>query len=512
MNELPRQKLRGIVARHGPSVARDRRRAEGLLRDCCGAYPREVSVLVSALEEHVAEDLLAATATTPHGVLLARLARRLSDNLALTEAAAVWAVNSWALALGVVSEDELSALEGQRGAPSDEAHAKTDPTPPLGRLATAGRLAATPVVTTAADVIVVSADGGGDFASIGEALKAAAPGARILVRPGLYEESIVIDKQVEIAGDGPVERIIVRGTAASCVRMLADRARVAGLTLRGVAAGGGEGFFAVDITRGQLLLEDCDISSETLSCVAVHGDTSAPTLRRCRIHDGADSGVYFFDGAAGALEDCEVYENANVGVAITDRASPSLTRTKIYGGENAGVVVWDGGVGTLDECEVYGNRLAGVGVSAGGRLTARACRIHEGVNSGVFVHDGGDATLEACDIFGHREAEVAVQERGQLTALRCEIHRGRGPGVFVRDGGQALVEECEVRDNAGHGVVIGDGSLAAVIRCRVKGNGKAGVKIAGGGAARVSGSDLSGNALGPWDVEEDAHLEGDNVE
>ena len=53
---------------------------------------------------------------------------------------------------------------------------------------------------------------------------------------------------------------------------------------------------AVEVTRGRLLLEDCDISSRTLSCVAAHGDATEPLIRRCRVHDGADSGLYFFDG------------------------------------------------------------------------------------------------------------------------------------------------------------------------------------------------------------------------
>ena len=87
----------------------------------------------------------------------------------------------------------------------------------------------------------------------------------------MYEEGVIIDEQVEIVGDGPVEKIVIRSAAASCIQMrAAAQARVAGLTLQGVA-GDGEGAFAVDIEQGRLVLEDCRITSETLSCVAVHG-------------------------------------------------------------------------------------------------------------------------------------------------------------------------------------------------------------------------------------------------
>jgi WD40 repeat protein len=91
-----------MIARYGPALADDPRRTEALLRDFCGAYKREIFCLVSALKEQVASDLLASRDRVPHQVLLAQLTRRLRDNLALTEDAARWAVESWALALGVI--------------------------------------------------------------------------------------------------------------------------------------------------------------------------------------------------------------------------------------------------------------------------------------------------------------------------------------------------------------------------------------------------------------------------
>ena len=104
MNDIPRQKLCEIIAQYGPALADDPRRTEALLRDFCGAYKREIFCLVSALKEQVAADLLASRDSVPRQVLLAQLTRRLRDNLALTEDAARWAVESWALALGVIEQ------------------------------------------------------------------------------------------------------------------------------------------------------------------------------------------------------------------------------------------------------------------------------------------------------------------------------------------------------------------------------------------------------------------------
>ncbi|HYO64389.1 MAG TPA: right-handed parallel beta-helix repeat-containing protein [Pyrinomonadaceae bacterium] len=506
MNELPRQKLREVVARHGREVARDARRVEGLLRDHSGGHRREVSALVAALEEHVPADMLDAPADTPREVVLARMARRLADNRALSESAARWSVNSWALALGLISEDELRDIE-RRDAPSEDAATSPAEGGPADDERAARTSSATPsAARTGGPAVVVSARGDGDFTSIAEAVRHAAPGARLLVRPGQYADGIVLDKQVEIVGDGPREQIVVECAGASCLQMQTESARVAGLTLR-ASARDGAAFFAVDIPRGRLLLEDCDISSETLSCVAAHGPAAAPLVRRCHVHGGADSGLYFFDEATGTVEDCRIYENANVGVAVTGRASVNITRSRIHDGASAGVVAWQEGVCLVEDSDIYANRLAGLGVSEGAKLTARSCRVYEGENSGVFVHREGEAVLEGCDLHGHRNAEAAVTTRGRLFLDGCRVRRGRDSGVFLRDEGQALLKDCDVSEHADSGATVGAGSVLAVLSSRVNGNARFAVRVAEGATARVEDSDLSGNGLGAWDTERGANVE-----
>jgi hypothetical protein len=106
MSDVPRQTLRDLIAKYGRDLCSDAGRCEGLLRDLCGSYRREINILVSALEERVPLDLLAAHNSVPRELLLARLTKRLEDQLGLTEEAAQWAVDSWALALGVITDRE----------------------------------------------------------------------------------------------------------------------------------------------------------------------------------------------------------------------------------------------------------------------------------------------------------------------------------------------------------------------------------------------------------------------
>jgi hypothetical protein len=107
MNDLPRHTLLRIIRQHGRGICDAPKRVEGLLRDLSGAHRREINIIIGALKERVPADLLAAGNTAPREVLLARLAARLRDNLAYTTEAARWGVETWAFALGLVSEAEL---------------------------------------------------------------------------------------------------------------------------------------------------------------------------------------------------------------------------------------------------------------------------------------------------------------------------------------------------------------------------------------------------------------------
>ncbi len=105
MNDIPRQKLQYIISQFGRVICDEPRRCEAMLRDLCPENKREINLLVGAAKERVAADLMTASDAVPKEILLARLTRRLYDNLGMAEEFAHWAVESWALALGVISPE-----------------------------------------------------------------------------------------------------------------------------------------------------------------------------------------------------------------------------------------------------------------------------------------------------------------------------------------------------------------------------------------------------------------------
>jgi parallel beta-helix repeat protein len=520
MNELPRRKLLEIVAKHGRSIIENPRRCENLLRDCCGEFRREISVLIMAVEEHAVADMLKPSAL-PRQVTLARLAQRLCDHLALSETAARWAIDSWALALGIVSEAELvpedtkssanksgsESVQNNFSSQSARQTARTNETS-QARQSVQNQTAK---VTTLNSVYVVAINGGGHYTSISEAVRNVPANSRLLIREGLYQESIGLDKNLEIFGEGTAENIIVRSTNQSCVSMRTEQVIIRNLTLQGRGKSYGKAFFAVDVTSGELTLENCDISSDSLSCVAIHGANANPFLKNCLIHDGADSGIYIFDNARARIENCDVFRNANVNLAIAQGANPTVKNCRIYEGKNGGIVVWgNGATATVENCEIMKHRLANVGVSQSANPIFRRCTIYGGQDSGIFVQKKGYGIFEECDIYGNRKAEVAVTDSSNTTLRCCTVHNGLESGVYVGNQARALVESCNIYDNADAGVYVYGESAIAVRRSNIHRNGKVAIRVKEMSRATVEDSDLRGNRIAAWETEHGVTVERKN--
>ena len=202
------------------------------------------------------------------------------------------------------------------------------------------------------EVRVVDQMGRAGFTSIAAALQDAPLGARILVRPGHYNESLTIDRSIELVGDGAREDIVIEGTSAAALTFDTRIGIVRNITFRQR----GENNFCVWVQQGRLTLEDCDLSSESLASLAV-GNAADPRVRRNRIHDGSTSGITVYGQARGTYEDNEISDNDYAGIEVSDRAMPTFRRNRINGNGHAAIWVADEGGGVFEDNDLRGNAL-----------------------------------------------------------------------------------------------------------------------------------------------------------
>jgi hypothetical protein len=386
--------------------------------------------------------------------------------------------------------------------------------------------------------VVVDPSGAGQYKTLQEALAAAPAGAVIAVRPGVYRESLVLDRPVQLVGDGPLDEIVIEAQGGPCLRIQADEVVLRGLTLRGRA---GLKEYAVIIPRGQPVLEGCAVVSGGLGGVAIAGAAARPVLRKCRVHDCQGAGVLIHTEARPVLEDCQAYANegagvevregaapelrdcvlrdgkdvgllvhmsgkgkaegctirgnALAGVAIRDQGDPVLVGCKVVDGNQEGVLVDGSGAGRLEDCTVAGNARAGVEVRTGGTTLLHKCTVRDGHATGVLLRQNCSARLEECLIHGNHLAGVEIREGANPLLQGCKIYDGKSWGVSVEAQGKGRLEDCDIHDNAGSGVAVGAGGVPQLNKCRIHANKEAGLFVRDGGKGIVSFCTISGNAF-----------------
>jgi F-box protein 11 len=290
--------------------------------------------------------------------------------------------------------------------------------------------------------IVVDALGRADCRTIAEAINRATKGERIVVRPGYYQEQLVIERPIEIVGAGARSEVTIVSSSANVIVFNTSFGRIAGLTLHNRSAR----HYGIDIVQGRLHLDDCDISSRGLACIAVHGGAD-PMITGCVIHDGPRTGLFIYDGGRGTFEDNEILGNTLAGVEVKEEADPTFRRNRIHDGKASGIFVRSKARGTYEDNDIFANTLAGVEVKHEADPTFRRNRIHDGRESGIFVLLKGRGTYEDNDISGNTGSGIQVADESDPVVRRNHIHSGNDDGLFILDGGKGTFEDNIIEGN-----------------------------------------------------------------
>lgn len=282
----------------------------------------------------------------------------------------------------------------------------------------------------------VAMDGSGDFARLSEALKAAKPGDKIIVAAGEYLDHLVLDKGVEIVGEGKREAVI-RSTRQSAVI-----ARVNGAILRNlrILLDAEVESAAVFVESGDLTLENCEISSKGLSGIEVAG--GAPTVTNCVIHQCARSGVFVHDEGAGTFEKNEIRDCEASGIAVSDGANPTFKANVISRCKKGGINVYSGGKGLFETNEVTHCARAAIAINDGGDPVVRTCKLHDNKDAGIVIFEGGKGLFESNHLWGNTGVGIALLKGSAARFLANRIEGNGSSGLYAQSGAGG-----ELKDN-----------------------------------------------------------------
>ena|GEM_PF-396318 len=349
---------------------------------------------------------------------------------------------------------------------------------------------ASPARREAEKPLVVGRGGRANCLSLRVALRQARPGARIVVLPGHYRESLVIEKDVTLSGEGETGEVVLAATV--CLK--AGLARIQGFTLEKAVQEGAESLPAIVVLAGRATLEDCKLVVPEGPALRVEGQGTQLLLQRCHLQGSPTLGLEVRQGASASLSECMLEGHARAGVLAGEGATATLQRTTIKDGGGVGVRIQNQGQVQLEDCEILDCASGGVEVETEGRANLQRCRLADSRYAGILAMEKGQAALEGCEICGHDASGVHVTEGAVVSLRQCRLHGNPGFGVSTMDQGLCTLADCEIEGNANPGVFVHQGGTIQVKDSKLHDGQSLGVVCAAQGRGVLEGCEIYGNA------------------
>jgi parallel beta-helix repeat protein len=357
-------------------------------------------------------------------------------------------------------------------------------------------------------VLRVSANGGGDFATIRAAINAAAPGTRIEIGPGTYSDPLIIETPMELIGIGDRSQIRIAVSESHAILWTAGGGRIENLTIEQL---GGD-YVGLKIDGGNVVVTGNDMTSQGSTILTLRNDAN-PEVTANRIHDGASSGILVADGARGMFVDNVIEGNAFSGMEVGYGGAPIVRQNTFGIGAQAAIYLFDQGKGTF-----IGNGLAGgdttvivveksaefefrdntvtcgtargifLSEKSGGRFVANS--IDGCGGTGVEVADGSTPHFDGNKVTNMAEMGVYIHDNSGGTFVGNTVEASTSAGVFVTTGSNPTMTGNIIRAGKDAGVVISDNATGVFSGNTVEANALAGFAILSGAAPELRDNDV----------------------
>jgi parallel beta-helix repeat protein len=294
--------------------------------------------------------------------------------------------------------------------------------------------------------LIVDGTGGGHFWTITAALAAAVDGDRIILKPGVYAESVVIAKDVEIVGEGGPERVVMKPFPSDAEGSAAFAAAIEGLSrplrdgydILGLRDERGEGIPADLLGSGWRFVLYLDHADASISGITIEGSEIGTAIL---IEGGAPilaSLVVDNEGEILQKSGTDPHESVMWAGAATGTLRDSIIR-------DSWVTVGDGSTPTIQANSFPGSCL-GIGGSGsdaaieGNHFESSECPYYH-----VWVFDGAAPTIVSNDIIGDRHTDgIRVTGAGSSPTIEGNDVAGAYSGIWIGDDAAGLVQRNNV--------------------------------------------------------------------
>ncbi|GII42033.1 right-handed parallel beta-helix repeat-containing protein [Planotetraspora phitsanulokensis] len=375
------------------------------------------------------------------------------------------------------------------------------------------------MLTQQGRVHAVGPKGRGVHRTIGDAVRAAAPGDTVLISPGRYAEAVTLGRRVRLVAEhgarsvtlaAPAEAgpaltvegpdcaahdLVIEGDPGDAVVSVAP---AAGLVMSGCLVRGGR----IEVRGAEEHSAGEPPEEEDLRDPAQQGPAAAVLLRDCRLEGARLAAVHLSGAAAARIEDTVVAAVDGTGLVLSGTARLDAVRLRLDGVSGSGIRLRGRARLRLDDSVVHHAGRSGLLLEDGSRVSADDTRIDAAGEAGVHVTGSARADLVNCRITQTGASGLVVRDEGALVARGCTVVNATANGLLVTGTARAEMTDCRL-DRSGYSAVhLGGSATAALSDCRVRDGAEHGVHLTGAARAELTDCGIAGVTMDGVTVDE----------
>ncbi|MER6007442.1 AAA family ATPase [Nonomuraea angiospora] len=315
--------------------------------------------------------------------------------------------------------------------------------------------------------LLVSQRASGAFRAIQDALSVPVhPGTNVYVyvEPGQYRmDACQYRGSAVITATGGLGTVVL-DSAGEYNLQVKGQVTLRGLVMRNWHADGR----VLDVAGGSTVAEDCEFISAATRTLSARGGGEL-VVRRCRIRSGA----IVYDDSAGLVEQSELLDPQQCGIALHKGSRVTVRDTSVLGAGEHGI--W---------------------VNSGSRPLIERCQIENAQGAGILVQQHADAALKGGMIRRSGKSGLVVRDNAHAVVRDLETYETAFEGVWCTASARLAAVHLTVREAGRHGVMVTDQATADFRDCEVNGAAQAGILAQASGTATVIGGSVSGCDMG----------------
>ena len=279
---------------------------------------------------------------------------------------------------------------------------------------------------------VVSPDGSQDYDTIQDAIDAASAGDTIFVWEGIYNEDLIVSKQLTLMGNGSSNTTIIGSGTGSTVKITAGGVVISGFNVTG-------GGYLNDDDPGAAFLID-----NSNDCVLSYNLITAN-----------DVGIYLYQSSGTEVSNNTVTASNSYAVDIYKSHSNILRHNNISGNDDHSVLIDESNTNKIQYNNLNGNKY------------------------GVSVASGDNNIIEGNEICGSDHNGIRIFRGSGNHILNNNVSSINGDGISINTR-NALVENNTINMCDGNGIQSHGGETNTYQFNTVNHSSKAGISIEGG--------------------------------